>query len=144
MTDTNTTLAGDVFLDLQAQWDAAEQARECEAGDATIRRDGPRSFGILEATWAWKLGPDERIRARPPRPWQDLADVLANEVDVDVGIDLLAEALHEQGVRMDHDAAAAALREAADDVRSIDGRNDDALEAWPRARADQIEQAAGR
>lgn len=89
--------------DLEAAWEAAEQADECRKGDVMIVRHSRGEYTIWEAECGFQLETTARILSRAPQreSLQDLADAIREALpsaydENDIGP--LAYALHKLGV----------------------------------------------
>ena len=99
--------SGRLSLDrLEAAWEAAERADECNVGDVLIIRDDEDNYLVRRMDDRSDLDSAARILSRAPRrePWADLGDKLAVEmpgIEDEPRIEALAKALYcEHGVRV--------------------------------------------
>ena len=88
--------------DLEAAWEAAEQADECRKDDVLIMQDPVEGYSVWRTGDADYLARSTRILSRAPRePWADLADALRGTVweRLSGDVDGLAAAVHALGWR---------------------------------------------
>ena len=90
--------------DLEAAWEAAEEADECRKGDVLILKDWDGGFQVYAAMVDGDLT-RSRILSRAPRePWVELAGVLHDVInqggDDRIDVDSAAARLYAEGVRL--------------------------------------------